>query len=173
MKICPSLVALVLVFSPGLPVFAAEEYHRESIVLDWGKDSFDMYRYIDSYLREYEYYFIDYTVKENPSNSVWKTQIITVTYVNPDYLVVHEVHNYFMISHYFAHDKIVHRVNQETYSLSPYQKFEGDLQYIRRFNAMIAKIRLLLTGEVGKKYISEEKRQQDVSYLDSSQKYIY
>jgi hypothetical protein len=170
---CISLVAFALLLFPGLPVFAAEEYHRESILIDWEKDQFDMYRYIDSYLREYEYYYVDYTAKENSADSVWRPQIITIAYINPDYVVIHEVHNYFMISHYFSHEKIVHHVSQEDYSPSPYQKTGGDLQYIRRFNAMIAKIRLLLAGEGGRGYVSEEKRQQDIAYLEGSRKYIY
>jgi hypothetical protein len=173
MKTYIPFVVLVLILFPGLPVFAAEEYHRESIIIDWEKDQFDMYRYIDSYLREYEYYFVDYTAKENSADSVWRPQIITIAYINPDYVVIHEVHNYFMISHYFSHEKIVHHISQEDYSSSPYQRTGGDLQYIRRFNAMIVKIRLLLAEEGGKKYISEEKRQQDIAYLEGSQKYIY
>jgi hypothetical protein len=173
MKICPPLAALVLILFPGSPVFAAEEYHRESVIIDWEKDQFDMYRYIDSYLREYEYYFVGYTAKENPADSVWKTQIITIAYINPDYVAVHEVHNYFMISHYFSHEKIVHHVSQEDYSPSPYQKTGGDIQYIRRFNAIVDKIRLLLTGEEDGKYADEEKRRQDISYLEGSRKYIY
>jgi hypothetical protein len=152
---------------------AAEEYYREAITIDWERDQFDMYRYTDSYLREYEYYFIDYTVKENPGQSLWKSQIITITYVDPDYTVIHEVHNYFMISHYFSHEKIVHHINQEDYSASPYQRPGGDLQYIRRFNAMLSKIRLILTGEEGREYISEDKRQQDIFYLDSARKFMY
>jgi hypothetical protein len=169
----PALILVFLgpggIFGPAL--FAAEEYHRESVLIDWEKDQFDMYRYIDSYLREYEYYFVDYTVKENSAASVWRPQIITIAYINPDYVVIHEVHNYFMISHYFSHDRIVHHVSQEDYSSSPYQKAGGDLQYVRRFNAMVAKIRLRLAGEGA--YVSEEKRQQDISYLEGSRKYIY
>jgi hypothetical protein len=162
-----------LFFIPPAGLRAAEEYHRESVAIDWEKDQFDMYRYADSYLREYKYYFIDYTIKENPGASVWNTQIITIAYVNPDYVAIHEVHNYFMISHYFSHERIVHHTSQEDYSLSPYQRPDGDLQYIRRFNAMIAKIRLRLTGEEDSAYISSEKRQQDLAYLESSRKYIY
>jgi hypothetical protein len=173
MKIHLSLLAIILSLAPGSVVFAAEEYHRESVIIDWEQDSFDTYRYIDSYLREYEYYFVDYTIKENTAASVWKSQIITIAYINPDYVVVHEVHGYFMISHYFSHEKIVHHVSQEDYSLSPYQKTGGDLQYIRRFNAMVSKLRLLLAEEGVREYISEEKRQQDISYLEGSRKYLY
>jgi hypothetical protein len=78
-----------------------------------------------------------------------------------------------MISHYFSHERIVHHTNQEDYSLSPYQRPGGDLQYIRRFNAMIAKIRLRLAGEGDSAYASDEKRQQDIAYLEGSRKYIY
>jgi hypothetical protein len=152
---------------------AAEEYYREAIAIDWERDQFDMYRYTDSYLREYEYYFIDYMIKENPGQSVWKSQIITITYVNPDYVVIHEVHNYFMISHYFSHEKIVHHVNQEDYSISPYQMLGGDLQYIRRFNTMLSKIRLILAGEGDQEYVNGDKRQQDIFYLDSARKFMY
>jgi hypothetical protein len=152
---------------------AAEEYHRESIVIDWEQEPFDMYRYTDSYLREYEYYFVDYTIKDNSADSVWTSQIITIAYINPDYVAIHEVHNYFMVSHYFSHERIVHHINQEDYSASPYQRPGGDLQYVRRFNAMLAKIRLRLTGEGGKTYVSDEKRQQDVAYLEGARKYVY
>jgi hypothetical protein len=168
------MVALAFLFfqiSAG-DLRAAEEYHRESIAIDWEKDRFDMYRYTDSYLREYEYYFVDYTIKENPRQSIWKSQIITITYVNPDYVAIHEVHNYFMITHYFSHEKIVHHNSQEDYSLSPYQRLGGDVQYLRRFNAMLDKIRLLLTGE-DREYISEEKRGQDIYYLDSARRFMY
>ncbi|MDR0669672.1 MAG: hypothetical protein LBF95_06285 [Treponema sp.] len=165
-------VLTVLFFMPVAGLRAADEYHRESILIDWEKDQFDMYRYTDSYLREYEYYFIDYTIKESPAQSVWKPQIITITYVNPDYVAIHEVHSYFMISHYFSHEKIVHHTSQEDYSASPYQRPGGDLQYVRRFNAMLAKIRLLLTGENGE-YVSEEKRQQDIYYLDGARRFMY
>jgi hypothetical protein len=168
------LTAAVLFFgiSAG-SLRAAEEYHRESIVIDWEKDQFDMYRYTDSYLREYEYYFVDYTVKDNSGDSVWKPQIITIAYINPDYVAIHEVHNYFMISHYFSHERIVHHINQEDYSSSPYQRPGGDLQYVRRFNAMLAKIRLRLTEEGDKGYISDEKRQQDAAYLEGARKFVY
>ncbi|MDR2375852.1 MAG: hypothetical protein LBD96_05365 [Treponema sp.] len=165
-------VLAVLLFMPAAGLPAAEEYYRESIVIDWEKDRFDMYRYTDSYLREYEYYFVDYTIKESPEQSIWKSQIITIIYVNPDYVVIHEVHNYFMISHYFSHDKIVHHVSQEDYSASPYQRPGGDLQYVRRFNAMLGKIRLILTGE-GREYISSEKWDQDIYYLDSARRFMY
>jgi hypothetical protein len=172
-KPVPLFTVLALLFlMPAAGLRAAEEYHRESIVIDWEKDRFDMYRYTDSYLREYEHYFIDYTIKENPGQSVWKSQIITIIYVNPDYVVIHEVHNYFMISHYFSHDKIVHHVSQEDYSASPYQRPGGDLQYVRRFNAMLGKIRLILTGE-GREHISSERLEQDIYYLDSARKFMY
>jgi hypothetical protein len=173
MKIHLPLLVIILSLAPGSVVFAAEEYHRESVIIDWEKDPFDMYRYIDSYLREYEYYFVDYTIKDNTAASVWKSQIITIAYINPDYVVIHEVHGYFMISHYFSHEKIVHHVSQEDYSLSPYQKTGGDLQYIRRFNAMVSKLRLLLAEEGAREYVSEEKRQQDIAYLEGSRKYLY
>jgi hypothetical protein len=167
------MLFLTLLALPGAGLFAAEEYHRESIVIDWEKEQFDMYRYTDSYLREYEYYYVDYTVKENSADSTWKSQIITIAYINPDYVVIHEVHNFFMISHYFSHDRIVHHISQEDYSASPYQRAGGDLQYVRRFNAMVSKIRLLLAEEEGKKYISDEKRQQDIVYLEGSRKFMY
>jgi hypothetical protein len=173
-KPATALVLLALLLSiPAAGLRAADEYHRESIVIDWERDQFDMYRYTDSYLREYEYYFIDYTIKESPEQSVWKSQIITIIYVNPDYVAIHEVHNYFMISHYFSHEKIVHHTSQEDYSASPYQKSGGDLQYLRRFNAMLAKIRLILSGEENAAYISDEKRQQDIYYLDSARRFMY
>jgi hypothetical protein len=167
------VLALLLFRFPAAGLHAAEEYYRESIAIDWEKDQFDMYRYTDSYLREYEYYFIDYTIKESPEQSVWKPQIITITYVNPDYVAIHEVHSYFMVSHYFSHEKIVHHTSQEDYSASPYQRPGGDLQYVRRFNAMVAKIRLLLAGEGGAEYISDEKRQQDIYYLDNARRFMY
>jgi hypothetical protein len=173
-KPCSIVILLVLVsLIPGAGLFAAEEYHRESIVIDWEKEQFDMYRYTDSYLREYEHYYVDYTIKENSGEAVWKPQVITIAYINPDYVVIHEVHNYFMISHYFSHDRIVHHVSQEEYSASPYQKAGGDIQYVRRFNALVSKLRLLLAEEGGKKYISAEKRQQDISYLDGARKFMY
>jgi hypothetical protein len=167
-------ILLVLVsLIPGGGVFAAEEYHRESIVIDWEQEQFDMYRYTDSYLREYEYYYVDYTIKENSGDAVWKPQIITIAYINPDYVVIHEVHSYFMISHYFSHDRIVHHISQEEYSASPYQKSGGDIQYVRRFNALVSKLRLLIAEEGGKKYISPEKRQQDITYLEGARKFMY
>jgi hypothetical protein len=112
-------------------------------------------------------------IKENTADSVWKTQIITIAYINPDYVVIHEVHNYFIISHYFSHDRIVHHISQEDYSASPYQRPGGDLQYVRRFNAMVSKIRLLLAEESGKKYLNAEKRQYDIAYLDGARKFMY
>jgi hypothetical protein len=168
------MTALALLFLqfPAGNLRAAEEYRRESVAVDWERDRFDMYRYTDSYLREYEYYFVDYTIKENPGQSIWKSQIITITYVNPGYVAIHEVHNYFMISHYFSHEKIVHHSSQEDYSASPYQRQGGDLQYLRRFNAMIDKIRLLLGAEGGD-YVSGEKREQDIYYLESARRYMY
>jgi hypothetical protein len=173
-SIKPLYAVLILFFAlPVAGLFAAEEYHRESIVIDWEKEQFDMYRYTDSYLREYEFYYIDYTIKDNTADSVWTTQIITIAYINPDYVVIHEVHNYFIISHYFSHDRIVHHISQEDYSASPYQRPGGDLQYVRRFNAMVAKIRLLITEENGKKYLNEEKRKFDVAYLDGTRKFMY
>ncbi|MDR1444732.1 MAG: hypothetical protein LBI94_07630 [Treponema sp.] len=166
-----AVLSMFFCLVPAEQLNAAEEYQRESIAIDWEKDQFDMYRYTDSYFREYEYYFIDYTAKENPGQSAWKTQIITITYVDPAYVAIHEVHNYFMISYYFSHEKIVHHANQEDYSTSPYQKIGGDLQYIRRFNAMLAKIRLILAGQG--EYSSGERRQQDIFYLDSARRFMY
>jgi hypothetical protein len=168
----PVFAVLALLFLRIQAAGAAEEYHRESIAIDWEQDQFDMYRYTDSYLREYEYYFVDYTLKESPDQSVWKSQIITITYVNPDYVAIHEVHSYFMISHYFSHEKIVHHTSQEDYSASPYQKPGGDLQYVRRFNAMLSKVRLLLSAEEGE-YVSGERRDQDIRYLDSARRFMY
>jgi hypothetical protein len=167
------LLALVFALIPSAALFGAEEYHRESIVIDWEKDQFDMYRYTDSYLREYEYYYVDYTVKENSAASTWVSQIITIAYINPDYVVIHEVHNFFMISHYFSHDRIVHHISQEDYSASPYQRSGGDIQYVRRFNAMVAKIRLRLAEEGSKAYVSDEKRRLDIAYLDGARKFMY
>jgi hypothetical protein len=158
--------------TPAGGLRAVEEYHRETVIIDWEKDQFDMYRYTDSYLRKYEYYFVDYAIKDNPSDSVWKSQIITIAYVNPDYVVIHEVHSYFMINHYFSHDRLVHYTNREDYSPSPYQQPSGDLQYLRHFNTVLAKIRLRLTGETGR-YIDDEKRQRDVAYLEGAQKFLY
>jgi hypothetical protein len=159
----------------GIPaggLHAVEEYHRETVIIDWENDQFDMSRYTDSYLREYEYYFVDYAIKHYPSISVWKPQIITIAYINPNYVAIHEVHSYFMISHYFSHDRIIHHTSREDYSPSPYQQSGGDLQYVRRFNVILSKIRLHLTGKIGS-YIDDEKRQQDIAYLESAQKFLY
>jgi hypothetical protein len=88
-------------------------------------------------------------------------------------MAIHEVHSCFMISHYFSHEKIVHHTSQEDYSASPYQRPGGDLQYVRRFNAMVAKVRLLLAGEEDGEYVSEEKRRQDIFYLDGARRFMY
>jgi hypothetical protein len=151
---------------------AAEEYHRETVIIDWENDQFDMDRYTDSYLRKYEYYFVDYSVKNDPTTSVWKPQIITIAYVNPDYVVIHEVHSYFMISYYFSHERILHHTSKEDYSPSPYQH-GGELQYIRLFNAMLSKIRLHLNRGGTGSFIDNEKRQQDIAYLEDAQKFLY
>jgi hypothetical protein len=144
-------------------VFSVEEAGREKISINWEKDVFDMHQYTDSYLREYDYYFFDYLIKENSTESVWTSQIITIMYKEPDCIVIHEVHNYFIITHYFSNEPITNNRSLREYYVSPYLTGGDIMLYIKRYNSSIEKIKLFLTE---KNVISEEKRNVDCTYLD-------
>jgi hypothetical protein len=145
--------------------FALEEAEREKISINWEKDVFDMHQYADSYVREYDYCFFDYFIKDNAAESIWTNQIITIMYKNPDYVAIHEVHNYFIITHYFSNTPITYNRSQQGYFVSPYMPGGDIMLYINRYNANLEKIRLLLAE---KPVISEEKRNADYTYLDES-----
>jgi hypothetical protein len=152
-------------------VFPLEEVSREIIPIDWDKGKFDMYRYTDSFMREHGYYSIDYAIKENAAASVWYTQIITIKYRNPDYWVIHEVHNYFMISHYFADAQMTNNRSQSEYTISPYEKNGGDwLLYVRKYNSIVSKISLLIQNL---KAVNTARREKDGAYLDGASRVLY
>jgi hypothetical protein len=151
--------------------FPVEEVSRETIPINWDEGKFDMYRYTDTFMREYAYYSIDYAIKENATSSVWSTQIITIKYRNPDYWVIHEVHNYFMISYYFADTQITNNRSQTEYTISPYEKNGGDwLLYVRKYNSVVSKLNLLITDL---KAVSTAKREKDATYLDAVSRVLY
>jgi hypothetical protein len=151
-------------------MFAADEVTQERISINWDTDVFDMYRYTDSYLREYNYYSVDYLIKENAADSIWNTQISTVLYTAPDYIVIHEVHNYFVISHYFSNEQLTNNRTREEFYFSPYRTGGDMMQYVRRFNSMIEKINLMM---IDARVISVEKRTADLDYLEDARRFMY
>jgi hypothetical protein len=152
-------------------VFPVEEVSRETIPVNWDEGNFDMYRYTDTFMRERGYYAIDYAIKDNAASSIWNTQIITIRYRNPDYWVIHEVHNYFMISYYFADAQITNNRTQTEYTISPYEKNGGDwLLYVRKYNSIISKLNLLIKDL---KAVSTATREKDVAYLDAVSRVLY
>ncbi|GHV93005.1 hypothetical protein AGMMS50268_35080 [Spirochaetia bacterium] len=164
MKRSLSIVSLFcLLFTYNL--FAVEEVKKEQVPIDWDTNTFDMDGYIDSYLREYDYCSVDYRVKENPAEAIWIAQILTITYRNPDYKVVQEVHNYFIISYYFSNTLITNTPVEFFYS--PYRTSGDMMQYVSRFNSTLEKIKLLISS---KEVVSPERRNADIGYLNSVKK---
>ncbi|MDR3193326.1 MAG: hypothetical protein LBT87_09700 [Treponema sp.] len=165
-----AFVCAVFCFVCVNAVFPVEEVSRETIPINWDESKFDMYRYTDTFMREHGYYSVDYAVKENAA-SVWSTQIITIRYRNPDYWVVHEVHNYFMISHYFADAQITNNRGQVEYTISPYERNGGDwLLYVRKYNSIVSKLSLLMGGL---RDVNATKREKDAAYLDAASRVLY
>jgi hypothetical protein len=151
--------------------FPVEEVSRETIPINWEEGNFDMYRYTDTFMRERACYAIDYAIKENATSSVWNTQIITIRYRNPEYWVIHEVHNYFMISYYFADTRITNNRAQTEYTISPYEKNGGDwLLYVRKYNSIVSKLSLLIKDL---KAVNTSTRDKDVAYLDAVSRVLY
>jgi hypothetical protein len=152
-------------------IFPVEEVSRETIPVNWDEGRFDMFRYTDTFMRERAYYAIDYAIKSNASSSVWSTQIITIRYRNPDYWVIHEVHNYFMISYYFADTRITNNRSQTEYTISPYEKNGGDwLLYVRKFNSTVSKLILLIQDL---RAVNTVMREKDIAYLDAASRLLY
>jgi hypothetical protein len=152
-------------------IFPADEVNRETIPINWDEGKFDMYRYTDTFMREHGYYHIDYAIKENATSSVWNTQIITIKYRNPDYWVIHEVHNYFMISYYFADTQITNNRSQTEYTISPYEKNGGDwLLYVRKHNTVVSKISLLIQDLNS---VNTARREKDLAYLEAASRALY
>jgi hypothetical protein len=164
-------ICMVFCLVCGYAVFPAEEVNRETIPVNWDEGKFDMYRYTDSFMREHGYYSIDYAIKENATSSVWNTQIITIRYRNPDYWVIHEVHSYFMISHYFADIQLTNNRSQTEYTVSPYEKNGGDwLLYVRKYNSTVSKISLLIKDLQA---VNAARREKDAAYLDAVSRVLY
>ncbi|MDR0450642.1 MAG: hypothetical protein LBH26_05205 [Treponema sp.] len=164
-------ICAVLCFIGVNTAFPVEEVSRETIPIDWDEGKFDMYRYTDAFMREHGYYAIDYAIKENATSSIWNTQIITIKYRNPDYWVVHEVHNYFMISYYFSDTQITNNRSQSEYTISPYEKEGGDwLLYVRKHNSLVSKISLLIRDL---KAVNTAKREKDTAYLEAASRVLY
>ncbi|GHU97629.1 hypothetical protein FACS189483_04180 [Spirochaetia bacterium] len=148
---------------------SSDEIYRETVPLNWDTDAFNISRYTDSYLRKYRYYYISYEVKDNANAGPWANQVQTITYADPDYILVSEAHNYYLITYYFSDTQLINRQSRIDYMISPYKPGGDVVQFIRMYNSMIERIKILLAD---KRVSSEELQEVDQRFLTGSRKIL-